>query len=243
LHADLRGFGPLGMPAEPAAVIGGFLAALGVPAARIPPGLEQAAALYRSVLAGRRVLVLLDNARDEQQVRPLLPGSPRSVALVTSRQQLASLIAREGASPMLLDVLPAVQARELLSRRLGSVRAAAEPDAVLELTALCGCLPLALAVAAARAATRPGVPLAALAAELRDSRSRLGALEAGDSAGSVRAAFSWSGRYLTGPAARMFRLLGVHPGPDISVPAAASLTGTGIAQTRASLAELTRAIW
>jgi tetratricopeptide (TPR) repeat protein len=187
------------------------------------------------------MLVMLDNARDERQVRPLLPGSPGSVAVITSRSQLTSLLTLEGARAVPVGTLAPAEAGELLARRLGSERAAAEQDAVAELTRLCAFLPLALAVVAARAASRPAAPLGMLAAELRDSAGRLNALEAGDAASSVRAAFSWSYRQLTEPAARMFRLLGVHPGPDISVPAAASLAGTGLPEARASLGELARA--
>lgn len=243
LYADLRGFSPASTPADPAVVIASFLSALGFPAGRVLPGLDDAAALYRSALAGRRMLVVLDNAADEQQVRPLLPGSPGNAALITSRVRLTSLTALEGACPLELDVLPPADARELLIRRIGIERAAAEPQAVAELTAACARLPLALAVTAARAASRPGIPLADLAAELRDGGmpSRLDALEAGDAAGSVRTAFSISYRHLSRAAARMFWLLGVHPGPDISVSAAASLTGTELAEARELLAELTRA--
>ena len=180
LHADLRGFGPSGAAADPAAVLRGFLAAFGVPNGRVPTGAEEAAGLYRSVLAGRRVLVFLDNARDEEQVRPLLPGSAASVALVTSRRHLTGLLAREGAGAVLVGLLSVPQAQELIARRVGYARAAAEPGAVAELAGLCGRLPLALAVIAARAVDRPGVPLAALAAELRGNACLLEALEADD---------------------------------------------------------------
>jgi tetratricopeptide (TPR) repeat protein len=138
-------------------------------------------------------------------------------------------------------VLSEADSRELLAAIVGSERAGAEPDAIGEVAGLCGRLPLALAIAAARTAVRPGLPLAALAAELRDTRDRLDALDAGDPATSVRAVFSWSSDQLTGSAARLFRLVGVHPGPDITAPAAASLAGTGPAQARRDLAELARA--
>jgi transcriptional regulator with XRE-family HTH domain len=168
LHVDLRGSGAPDRAVDPADVIRGFLDALGVSAGRIPKGLENAAALYRSVLARRRLLVVLDNACDEHQVRPLLPGSPGSVALVTSRRQLTGLIAIEGARPITVDALSAAEARELLRRRLGSGRIAGEPGAVTELIDRCGRMPLALAVAAGRAAAHPALTLSALAAELRD---------------------------------------------------------------------------
>jgi tetratricopeptide (TPR) repeat protein len=237
LHSDLRGFGPAGA-AEPAAVIRSFLDAFGVPPERIPKTLENSAALYRSVLAGRRALVVLDNARNEEQVRPLLPGSPGCVAVVTSRRRLSGLIAVEGARSVTVDLLSPAEARELLARRLGSARISAEPEAVSELIEQCARLPLALVVAAARAVCRPGPTLAAIAAELRSARSRLDVLDADDTKADVRAVLSWSYHSLSPPAARMFRLLGVHPGPDITAGAAASLAATGLDEARQTLGEL-----
>jgi DNA-binding SARP family transcriptional activator/tetratricopeptide (TPR) repeat protein len=241
LYVNLRGFGPSGSPAAPAEVIRGFLEALGIAPQRVPRGPVAQGELYRSVLAGRRMLIVLDNARDEEQVRPLLPAIPGSLVLVTSRSEMAGLTVANGARPLRLDVLSAAEATQMLTRRVGAARAAAEPDAVLEIAALCSYLPLALAVAAARATVRPRFPLAELAAELRDSRGRLDALDAGDAAASVRAVFSWSCRLLSPSARRMFELLGLHPGPDISAPAAASLVGTSEPEARRLLAELTRA--
>ena len=150
--------------------------------------------------------------------------------LVTSRSQLTGLAAADGARLLSLDVLAHDEATELLAARIGPARAAAEPDAVSEIADLSACLPLAVAIAAARAATRPSLPLAALADELRDASGRLDALDTDDPAASVRAVFSWSVRHLSGEAARMFRLLGIHPGPDISGPAAASLAGRDLAR-------------
>ncbi len=239
LYANLRGFGPAGAPADPAEAIRAFLETLGADRERIPVSLDGQAALYRSLLAGKRVLIVLDNARDASQVRPLLPASPGCLVLVTSRRQLAGLAAVEGARLVNLDVLTAAEARELLTRRLGPERVAAEPGAVDQIASLCAHLPLALAVAAARAAARPGFPLAALAAELADSAGLLDALDAGDPGSSVRAVFSWSVPQLTGEATRIFRLLGLHPGPDIAVPAAASLAGIAEADARRLLGELT----
>jgi DNA-binding SARP family transcriptional activator/tetratricopeptide (TPR) repeat protein len=241
LYVNLRGFDPSGTPAAPEAAIRGFLDALGVPPEQIPPGPEAQAGLYRSLLADRRMLIMADNARDEQQVRPLLPASPGSLVLVTSRSQLGGLAAAEGAALISLDVLTHGEAVQLLTARVGTARAAAEPAAVDQIASLCAHLPLALAVAAARAAVNPGRPLAALVTELRDARGRLDALDAGDPAASVRAVFSWSYRQLTPDAARMFRLLGLHPGPDITAPAAASLAAMAEADASRLLRELARA--
>ncbi len=241
LHINLRGYDPSGNPVAPAAAIRGFLGALGVPPERVPRAPDAQAGLYRSMLADRRVLIVLDNAGDEQQVRPLLPASAGSLVLVTSRSNLGGLAAADGARLLTVDVLGHAEAVHMLTARLGSDRAAAEPDAVDRIAALCAYLPLALAVAAARAATRPRFPLAALAAELADSAGVLDVLDAGDPASSVRAVISWSTRQLGDEAARMFRLLGLHPGPDISVPAAASLAGATEAGARRLLRELARA--
>ncbi len=238
LYANLRGFDPASLPADPGTVIRGFLGALQIPAQAIPAGLEEQAALYRSALAGRQVLIMLDNAHDPAQLRPLLPGTPGCLVLATSRRQLTSLVITEGAHGLTLDLLTLAEARELLARLLGPARTAAEPQAADELIELCGRLPLALAIAAARAVERPRSPLARLAAELREERHRLDALDAGEAPASVRAVFSWSYENLTGPAARMFRLLGVPPGPDITAPAAASLAAVPLAQARKALDEL-----
>jgi len=240
LYVNLRGFDPSGSPVTPAEALRGFLDALRVPPEHIPSGLDAQAALYRSLLAGRRMLIVLDNASDAGQVRPLLPAGPACLVLVTSRSQLTGLVATEGAFPLTLDVLTDGEARELLACRLGAGRVADEADAVAELTGLCARLPLALSITAARAAARPGFPLATMVAELREAaaRGRLDALDAGDAASSVRVVFSWSCRQLDPAAARMFRLLGVHPGPDISAPAAASLADVPLARAREALREL-----
>jgi DNA-binding SARP family transcriptional activator/tetratricopeptide (TPR) repeat protein len=241
LYVNLRGFDPNGAPLDPAEAVRGFLDALGVPAQRIPAGLPAQTALYRSLLAGKRVLVVLDNARGVEQVRPLLPGSPGCMVVVTSRDQLTGLVATEGARPLTLDLLSTAEARELIACRLGCERVAAEPDAVDDIVARCARLPLALAVAAARAATRPGFPLAVLAAELRDATGVLDVLRGGDVATDVRAVFALSYQALSLDAARLFRLLALDPGPDISTPAAASLAGVAPNGLRPPLAELTRA--
>jgi DNA-binding SARP family transcriptional activator/tetratricopeptide (TPR) repeat protein/DNA-binding XRE family transcriptional regulator len=241
LYVNLRGFDPGGTPVTPAEALRGFLDALQVPAAQVPAGPDAQAARYRSLLAGRRMLIILDNARDADQVRPLLPGGSGCMTLVTSRSQLASLAVAHDAHPLTLDVLTDEQARELLARRLGAERVSAEPGAVQELTGFCARLPLALAIVAVHAAARPARTLAALADDLRDERSRLDALDAGDPAVSPRTVFSWSQHSLSGPARRMFRLLGLHPGPDITPAAAASLAGISPGPARAALRELTRA--
>ena len=240
LHVNLRGFDPSGTPACPSQAIRGFLDALGVQPERIPRDLEAQAGLYRSLLADKRMLIVLDNARDEQQVRPLLPASPGSLVLVTSRSQLNGLAVADGARLVTLDVLSHAEAVHLLTARIGAERAAAESAAVDRIASLCACLPLALGVVAARGAARPGLPLAALAAELAASSSRLDMLETGDPATSVGAVFSWSYRQLSTDAAHMFRMLGLHPGPDISVPAAASLTACDQPEARRLLRELSR---
>jgi tetratricopeptide (TPR) repeat protein len=212
-----------------------------VPAARIPDGLEAQAGLYRSLLAGRRVLVVLDNALDAEQVRPLLPGSPGCLAVVTSRRHLTGLVAAEGAHPLTLDLLTADGARDLLTRRLGANRVASELEAADDIIAGCARLPLALAIAAARAATHPGFPLAVIAAELREASRALDPFDGGDLAIDVRAVFSWSYRTLSPDAARLFRLLGLHRGPDVAIPAVASLAAIGVRRARALLSELTGA--
>jgi DNA-binding SARP family transcriptional activator len=241
LYANLRGFHPSGQAMTPAEAVRGFLDALGMPPSRVPSALDDQAALYRSLLAGRRMLVLLDNARDADQVRPLLPGAPGCLVVVTSRNQLTSLVATEAARPLALDLPTVQEARELLARRLGAERIAGEPAAVDEIIRRCARLPLALAVTAARAAIQPGLSLQAVAGRLDAERSQLDAFTAHDPNADARAAFSWSYRTLDPDTARLFRLLGLHPGPDLSAPAAASLAGVAVPGARAMLAELVAA--
>jgi hypothetical protein len=240
LYVNLRGFDPAGTPVEPGAAIRGFLEALGVPGGQIPAGQDAQAGLYRSLVAGRRMLLVLDNARDSEQVRPLLPGSAGCLVLVTSRSQLAGLVAVDGAHPVAVDVLTAGEADDLLARRLGDGRVAAEPAAAGELAGLCARLPLALNITAARAIARPGVPLAVLAEELRGDQGRLAALEGGDAVASVLAVLSGSLRELDA-AASLFRLAGLHPGPDLDRYAAAALTGSRAEQAAGMLDLLARA--
>jgi tetratricopeptide (TPR) repeat protein/transcriptional regulator with XRE-family HTH domain len=237
LYVDLRGYGPGGRPTEPAEVIRSFLGSFGVASGWIPADVDGRAGLYRSVLAGKRVLIVADNARDAAQVRMLLPSAPGCLVLVTSRSPLTGLAAVEGARVLSLDVPTAAEAAELLSARLGCDQVAAHPAAVTELIGVCGRLPLALAVVAARAAAS-GWPLAALTSGLADARGRLGVLEHGDPAISVEAVFSWSYRQLSTTAARVFRLLGIHPGPEVSALAVASLAGLSSQPALATLREL-----
>jgi tetratricopeptide (TPR) repeat protein/transcriptional regulator with XRE-family HTH domain len=240
LYVNLRGFGPLGTSAAPEEAIRGFLDALGVPAEQIPGSADAQVALYRSLLAGRRVLVVLDNARHEQQVRPLLPASAGCLAVVTSRRRLTGLAAIDGAHLLDLDVMTDSESLELLAARLGPGTVSAEPEATAQVIALCDRLPLALGIAAARAAL-PGLSLGAVAAALHHADQRLDALDTGDRTASIRGVLSWSYDNLREPAATMFRQLGLHPGPEISLPAAASLAGLPRPAARVLLGELVNA--
>jgi DNA-binding XRE family transcriptional regulator len=242
LYVNLRGFDAHGPAATPADVVGCFLDALGVPAARVPATLDAQVGLYRSMLAGRRMLVVFDNARDAAQVRPLLPGAPGCLALVTSRDQLISLAATDDARLVKVDVISNGEARRLLAWRLSEERVAAHPDATDEVIASCGGLPMALAMVAARAAAHPDFPLTVVAEELRSTRRRLDAFDDdSDPDTSLRSAFAGSYRTLSGPAARLFRLLGHHPGAGISLPAVAGLLTSSAPDARRLLAELVRA--
>ncbi len=241
LYVNLRGRDPSRPPMEPIEALGLLLVAFGMPPHRLTSSAEERAALYRSLVDGKRILVVLDNASNAAQVRPLLPGSPDCLVVVTSRSQMAGLVAAEGATLVSLDVLSDDEAHEMLARRLGRERVAAEPQAADEIIKACAGLPLALSIAVGRAtAGRAKRPLTQLAAELRDARNRLDALEEGDAATDVRAVLSWSYDQLSPAAAQMFRLLGLHPGPDISLSAAASLAGISRAEAGTALRELTR---
>jgi hypothetical protein len=226
LYVNLRGFDPVLPPMPPAEAIRVFLDAFAVPAERIPADLAAQVGLYRSLLAGQRVLMVLDNAISADQVRPLLPASPSCLVIITSRNRLAGLVAIDGTVPVSLDLLSHAEARDLLTGVLGADRVAAENDVADQLIELCGRLPLALRITAARIATRPGLPLAVSAAELADATQRLDALHTPDDPlASVRIALASSYDHLSCDAGRTFRLLGVHPGPDISAPAVARLAG------------------
>jgi tetratricopeptide (TPR) repeat protein len=238
LYVNLRGFDPSGSPTPPGVAVQQFLDALGLEPSAIPRELDAQAALYRSLVAGRQMLIVLDNASDTAQVAPLLPGDPTCTVVVTSRHQLAALGTAHGARLLDLDVLTEADARELLTRRLGSDRVVAEPEAVAELLERCAGLPLALGIVAARAAAHPDFPLAVLAEELHNASDRLDALDAGELSVRLRAVFSWSYHALDAETANVFQLLGLAPGPDIGLPAAASLTGQSTLRARALLRDL-----
>jgi tetratricopeptide (TPR) repeat protein len=239
LYAELQGFGPVGIPVDAVVVVRRFLDAFHVSPAHVPADADAQFSLYRSILAGKRVLIILDNVRDADQVRPLLPGTGGCLVVVTSRNELASLVALEGAVPLPVGLLAPGEARDLLARRLGAARVGREPAQADDLASLCARLPLALNIAAARAAARPVMTLRTLTARLRDARLDL--LTAGPGHADVRAVFSWSYHALSTPAARMFRLLGLHPGPGISAHAAAALAGLDDGQTSVALDELINA--
>ncbi len=241
LYVDLRGFDPADRPVSPSQAIRWFLDALSVPQERIPSDLQAQAGVYRSLLADRAIMVVLDNAADAEQVRPLIPGSEHCVIVVTSRSSLPGLVASDAANALRLGMLSDGESRELLALRLGAGRLAAEPDSATRLLSVCGGLPLALAVTAALAATHPERPLAELVAELTTTESRLDALATGDPATDLRAVFHTSFRALSAAGARVFCLLGEHPGPDVTAAAVASLAGITRSQARAALAELTQA--
>jgi DNA-binding SARP family transcriptional activator len=241
LYINLRGFDPTGLPVSPDRALRTLLESFGTEPISLPQDPDALAAYYRTQLAGRQVLLLLDNARDAQQVRPLLPSNPGCMVVVTSRNRLSGLIATDGALPVHLDVLTVTEGRDYLVRRLSANRTAAEPAALDEIIGHCARLPLALSIAAARALARSAFPLKALACELADGQSRLNTLSDRDAAADVRAVFSWSYHALTPAAARLFRLIALHPGPDTSPAAAASLAGLSAPHAHQLLAELTDA--
>ncbi|WP_148309321.1 ATP-binding protein [Kutzneria albida] len=237
LFVDLCGFSPGGRPKSPGEVVRGFLDALGVQPERVPADPDSQIGLYRSLVAERRMLVLLDNALDATQITPLLPGSAACTVLVTSQHHLPAL-RMHGAHLLRLPLLPEHEARELLVGQLGADRVDTEPEAVTDLLHYCAGLPRAVGIVAARAADRPDLPLALLAEELRDASARLDAFDAGDIPTSLRTVFSCSYHALTPEAAEVFRLLGLAPGPDIGLAAAASLAALSTARTRALLRTL-----
>ncbi|MEY9927522.1 tetratricopeptide (TPR) repeat protein [Catenulispora sp. GP43] len=239
LFVNLRGYDP-GPPVAPDQVLERFLSALGVPHAAIPADLESRADLYRSQVAGRRVLIVLDNASSVRQVRPLLPGSPGCLVLVTSRSRLSGLVARDGARRLSLDMLNEMEAISLIRSLINEYRPKDDPTDIAELVHLCARLPLALRIAAENAARRPQMPLGELIGELRDESALWDALATGDDeeADAVRSVFAWSYRALTDAASRLFRLLGVHPGADFSSRAAAALADIPLGKARRLLDDL-----
>jgi tetratricopeptide (TPR) repeat protein len=222
LYADLRGYTEGQAPAGPGEVLDVFLRRLGVPAEEVPAAVEDRSGLLRQVLASRRLLMVLDNACAEAQVRPLLPGAGGSLVLVTSRSLLPGLEVDERIS---LDVLPEDEAVAMLAGLIGAGRAAGEPEAVAQVVRLCGRLPLALRITGQLLAAHPRWPVGRMVEVLADERDRLAALEAGDL--QVRAAFAASYAQLADGDARLFRLLGLHPGPDFDAASAAALAGAG----------------
>jgi tetratricopeptide (TPR) repeat protein len=238
LHVNLRGFDTPVRPLDGSSALRGFLETLGVQPAAVPTNPDAQAALYRSLVADRSLLIVLDNATDLGQVRRLIPGSQGCLVVVTSRNYLAGLLA-QGAQVLTLAPFTEDDAVRFLCRRLTTRRVEREPRAAADLIRLCARLPLAISVAAAYAATRTALSLTALTAELR--RRTLDVLDTGDAETSARTVFSWSYQSLSERAARMFRLLGVHPGPDVSVAAAASLAALPVGQAHAALRELARA--
>ncbi len=240
LYVDLRGYGP-DQPVSPEDALAGFLRALGVDGAAVPPDLAERAARFRTLVDRRRVLIVLDNARTVEQVRPLLPGSPSCFALVTSRDSLAGLVAREGAHRIGLGLLPFRDARGLLHELLGD-RVAAEPEAADLLIERCARLPLALRIAAELIRAQPARGVAELADELAHQQEALDLLDIdSDAQTAVRAVFSWSYRRLDPAVARVFRLIGLHPGHDMDAYAVAALAGSGLRETRGALDALLRA--
>ncbi|MEV0679423.1 BTAD domain-containing putative transcriptional regulator [Actinosynnema sp. NPDC050436] len=239
LFVDLRGFSPEGEPLPPGVALRGFLDALGADPTRVPADPQAQAALYRSLVADKRMLVVLDNAATTEQLVPLLPGTPACTVLVTSRRRLTGLISRHGAHHLNLRPLSDDEARALLTERAGRARALAEPDAVADLLAYCRGFPLALSLVGARAGTDPRLPLSRIAAELRESG--LDALDDDEPTGSLPTVLSWSQRALTAGQREAFALLGTAPGPDIGLSAAASLLGHPPAETRRLLRTLAEA--
>lgn len=233
LYVNLRGYDP-GEPVTAQEALRRFLGALGVATSSVPQDPDAAAALYRSLVAERRLLIVLDNVATVAQVRPLLPGSAGSLVVVTSRSRLSGLAIRDGARRLTLGILPQTEAVALLRTVTAGYRPDDDPDKLAELADLCARLPLALRIAAERAASRPYMRLDDLIAELRDESALWDALSTGDDdeAEAVRTVFTWSYRALPDQAARLFRLLGLHPGPEFALQAATALAGLAVNRTR-----------
>jgi DNA-binding SARP family transcriptional activator len=241
LYSDLRGFHPTQSPLVSSDVLRGFLTALGLPPRHLPSDMDALAALYRSMLTDLRVLVVLDSARDPDQIRPLLPGSASCLVLITSRHQLTSMVAAAAVDPLVLDPLSDDEARHLLASRLGADRVVAEPHAVDQIITLAAGLPLALSLAAARAAGRPTVGLRCLAQEMHASSSSLDAFASPDPAADLRVAFATSYAVLSPAAAAMFSVIGLLETGDFDLATAARRAGLSTGRTRHLLAELSQA--
>lgn len=240
LYADLRGFSVT--PAlTPLQVISRFLVSLGVSGQQVPSDLDEVTTSYRTLLADRRVLVLLDNAATPSQVRPLLPNTPGCAVLVTSRNELRGLTALQGSRPVNLDVLLPAQSYRVLAEIVGADRIDAEPDAAADIAALCGHLPLALRIAAANLVARPTTTVGEFAAELRQGNLLARLVIDGDDEAAVRGAFELSYTSLPAAAARLFRLLGLVPGADFDVDAAAALGDVPVEEAARLLDQLTAA--
>jgi len=237
LYADLRGHAAAG-PARPLQVLAGFLTALGESADRIPEDEGQAAALLRTRLEGKRVLLLLDNALDAEQVRPLLPAAAGSAAIVTARDRMTGLIARDGACPVVVRPLPETDAAALLVTSMGERGGGEAAEVVAELAGLCAHLPLALRIAAANLAARPGYRLSDYVAALASGDRLTGLAVPEDEQAAVRSAFELSCDGLKPELRRLFRLAGLAPGPDLTAPAAAALAGIETAQAESLLDRL-----
>ncbi|QUQ69575.1 tetratricopeptide repeat protein [Kutzneria sp. CA-103260] len=236
LYVDLRGHSRHAQPVEPRVALAEFLIALGVPASGVPDGLDRCAALFRSVVADRKLLVVLDNAADGDQVRPLLPAAPGCAVMITSRERLSSVAVQTNALRVTLGPMTPADSVALIRRVIGDERADAEPRAVTDLAVRCGFLPLALRIAAERALAQPHYLIRDLVDEL-DADGRLEVLSTFDSV-ALRTVFEWSYRRLDEPCARLFRLLGLHRGPHISTGAAAALADLPMATARSLLDRL-----
>lgn len=239
LYLDLRGFGPAGPPVSAGSALSVLLNGLVGPGRRLPTDLDEQVALYRSHMAGRRMLILLDNASSADQVRPLLPGTAGSMVIITSRARLSGLVVRDGAHRLTLRAMATAESVDLLAAGLGRSRVQAEPEAALALANLCGHLPLALRIVVERAAMRPHLTLADLVHELSDVTGRLDVLQSPeDELSAIRAVFSWSYQALDPRHAWLFRLLGLHPGGEFGLDSVVALTGAQVAEAKRLLTGL-----
>jgi DNA-binding SARP family transcriptional activator/tetratricopeptide (TPR) repeat protein len=241
LYVNLRGFDATASPTAPSDALRDMLEGLGVPAQAQAQSVDARAALLRTTLSERRVLIVLDNARDYRQIEPLLPGARDCRVIITSRSQMPALSAFHQAETLQLDPFNDSEIVEFVRQRLAPHRGAEDTAAMVEIGRACGGIPLALAIVTARATANPDFPLGLLAREFAATRSPLSALNAGTADLDLSTVFSWSLRALSDDASRTFAGLSTHPGPEISLPAAVSMSGLDAADTRAVLTELTLA--